>query len=343
MKRATIILSLLLIVLMVMVTGCNHPAITSARIYLNNNQDPDKAIEQCKIAINEVPANPEPHFLMGQAYIMKKMYKEMNDSFTKCLEVGPAFTEKIAQERNIQWSKLLNAGVVLYQAEKTDEAAEKFKLCTSIMPEKQMAYKYLGSSCAQNDDPDNAILAFMKAVELDNEDIESKYQLANLYYSTKAYEKAITSYNDIVDNAGVASKYYGESLSRAGICYDILGKPEEAQKIYETAIAQNPENMDLRYNLGRIFIRQDNWEKAVEMLEPVYNVNADNYENCLSYGVSLAGLGKFAEAVPVLKKATELDPTKHDAWFWLGTSYVRSGDSANGQIAFDKADELKAK
>lgn len=344
MKRTLIGLALLAFFVMVLVSGCSHPAVTAAKIYLNQQTlDADKAIEQCKIAIQEIPNDPEPYYLMGKAYAIKKMYPEMNEAFDQSLQKGTTFASQINQERNVQWGTTLNAGVALYQADKPAEASEKFATCTVIMPEKAMAYKYLGSSLAQSGETEKAIEAFKKAVQLDSEDIESQYQLSNLYYNNKMYEEAIQGYEVVMQKADPSSKFHTDALSHIGLCYDILGQAEKAQEVYNTALAENPDNMDMRFNLARIFLKEENWDKALEMMQPVYEANPKDFGNCMNMGWALIGLNRPAEAVPCFKAATEVEPENHQAWFWLGTAYVRSGDSANGKIAFEKADQLKNK
>jgi len=341
MKRSIIMLLMATMALLLVVTGCQNPAVTSAKIYLNTNQDPDKAIEQCKLAIQQVPTDPEAYYLMGRAYAMKKMFPEMNDAFTNSLKNGPKFQAEIDQERNVQWAGLLNAGVSLYQNDKAKEAAEKFEMATTILPEKANTWKYLGSAYAQSDNNMKAIEAFKKAIELDAADYESYYQIANLYYAEKNYEEAISNYMVIIEKAGTASKFYADAMSRAGICYDILGQPQKAQEIYEKALTENPEDMNMRFNMGRIFLQDKKYDKALEMFQPVYDANPDNYENAMSIGWATIELKNFEDAVKYFKKATEMKPENHQAWFWLGTAYVRAGDSDNGKIAFDKSDELK--
>lgn len=341
MKRSLIVLMLATMALLLVVTGCQNPAVTSAKIYLNTNQDPDKAIEQCKLAIEQVPSDPEAYYLMGRAYSMKKMFPEMNDAFAQSLERGAKFQAEINQERNVQWAGLLNAGVAHYQNDKPVEAVEKFEMATTILPEKPNTWKYLGSARAQAGNNAGAIAAFKKAIELEGSDWESYYQMANLYYAEKNYEEAINNYTLIIDKAGASSKFYADAMSRAGICYDILGQPEKAQAIYEKALTENPDDMNMRFNMGRIFLQQKNYEKALEMFQPVYDANPDDYENAMSLGWTTIELKKNDDAIKYFLKATELKPENHQAWFWLGTAYVRAGDGEKGKMAFDKADALK--
>ena len=86
----------------------------------------------------------------------------------------------------------------------------------------------------------------------------------------------------------------------------------------------------MRYNMARIYLNQEKWDKALEMMQPVYDANPEDFGNCMSMGWAICGLAdgkdekgnktskyEYKAATPYFKKATELDPENHQAWFWL--------------------------
>ena len=48
-------------------TGCQDTYTTSAKVYMQQNNY-DKAIEQCLLAIDQIPNNAEAYYVLGQAY-----------------------------------------------------------------------------------------------------------------------------------------------------------------------------------------------------------------------------------------------------------------------------------
>jgi hypothetical protein len=59
-------------------------------------------------------------------------------------------------------------------------------------------------------------------------------------------------------------------------------------------------------------------------------------------GADLYTQGRLSEAVPVLQRATELDPDLAFGWMWLGTAYYNSGGSRKRfQDYSDKASALR--
>ena len=69
---------------------------------------------------------------------------------------------------------------------------------------------------------------------------------------------------------------------------------------------------------------------SIEKLAPpreAWNVTTGSLEAFQAFhtGADLYTQGRFSEAVPVLQRATQLDPNLAFAWVWLGTAYYNSG------------------
>ena len=133
MKKLLIIAGLMLLV--IMATGCQQTAVTSAKVYMQQSNY-DKAIEQCKLAIQEIPNNPEAYFIMGEAYSAKRMYREMNEAFKKSLESSKKFELDIERTRDKNWRDLFNGGVgyVKQQIEAGVATEEEAKMLMKFTP-----------------------------------------------------------------------------------------------------------------------------------------------------------------------------------------------------------------
>ncbi len=318
MRKIAFFVMLALILGTVIFTSCDSPAVTAAKVYFDQ-KDYDAAIEQAKKALETNPNDPSAWYVMGEAYKEKRMYNEMNDAYNKSLEAGPKHAEEIQNDRNSGWTSTLNKGVALYQQDKMSEASEQFLTCTKILPEKSLAYKYLGWCFRQLGEFNKAVQAFEKAYELDPTDFESLFQVGNTYYDLKEFETCIEKFRFFIDKAGTQNQFYPDALYLIAICYDILGKPEEAIAAYEDALTSDPNNVDLKFNMGRLYIRKENWENALEMFSAVLEAKPNDAEASLAVGQCYLGLKKYPDAIRYLEKATQLAPNNPDAWWWLGT------------------------
>lgn len=340
MKRLIVVLAVTLIGGMVVFTGCQSTAVSSAKVYLQQNNF-DAAIEQAQLAIEQEPDNGEAYFVLGNAYGMKKMFREMNEAFTKSLELSDKNTEEIETSRLKYWIDLFNTAVGQIKQDQLEEAAENFQLCTELVPDRIDAYKNLAFVQSQAGDDDGAIEAYKAGLEVEPNDIEMKNFLGVLYYQNKRYDEAIDILNKVIEESEPTSEQYKQALLNIAFSYDLKGEPEKAIKAYENAIASVPGDKDLLFNMGRIYYMKDQYEEANTWFNKVLEIDPNDFEASFNIGVSFLQMEKFEDAVPYLEKATELHPENPNAWTNLGIAYVRSGNAEKGQEAFDKADALK--
>ena len=126
MKRAIVGCVMVLLAGIILFIHCvGTPEITSAKMAIDQKNF-DKAIEQCKLAIEKNPQNAEAYFVMGQAYGQKKMYREMNDAFIKSLELSEKHRIEIEQQRDSYGREALNKGVHYYRQNELEDAIDYF-------------------------------------------------------------------------------------------------------------------------------------------------------------------------------------------------------------------------
>ena len=154
----------IILILAATITSCvSSPEIIAAR-NAEKTQNWDEMIEHSLAAIETNPENPEGYYLLGQAYAGKKMYIEMIDAFDKSIETDPKFQTEIENQKQIYWSLILNEGVTLQQNQQFAEAAEKFLICTKLIPDHSMGFLYLGYANAGAGQDHKAIEAFQKSL-----------------------------------------------------------------------------------------------------------------------------------------------------------------------------------
>ena len=340
MKRMIVVLAVALVGGIILFTGCQSTAVSSAKVYIQQNNY-DAAIEQAQLAIEQEPDNAEAHFVLGNAYGMKSMFREMNDAYTKSLGLSDKHAEEIDHSRLKYWIDLFNTAVGEIKQDQLDEAAENFQLCTELMPDKIDAYKNLAFVYSQAGNTEDAIEAYKKGLEVDPTDVEMKNFLGVLYYQSKQYDAAIEVLSQVLEESDPTTEAYKQALFNVAFSYDLKGEPEKAIQAYKNALEAVPGDKDLNFNLARLYYMQDNFDEAIVWFNQVLGLDPNDFEANFNIGVSNLQMDKFEEAVPYLEKATEINPANANAWTNLGIAYVRAGDSEKGQAAFDRADALK--
>ncbi|HEX2164628.1 MAG TPA: tetratricopeptide repeat protein, partial [Thermoanaerobaculia bacterium] len=100
--------------------------------------------------------------------------------------------------------------------------------------------------------------------------------------------------------------------------------------------------------LAAVRTSQERHAEAAELLAPVWAAVAEGREDpgftaeiALHYGRTLVALGRRAEAVPLLARATELTPGSIEAWRLLGESLVDLGRVDEARAALGRLRELE--
>ncbi len=117
-----------------------------------------------------------------------------------------------------------------------------------------------------------------------------------------------------------------ESLANAALQQK---KMDKTLSSYKQLLEYAPENAVIWSNLARVYGMQNNWEKAIEAaqkaasLDPSLAAFAKQMESFAGYtkGQEYLDQQKFPQAVEVLSKAVQDDPTNSDAFYALALSY----------------------
>ena len=110
------------------------------------------------------------------------------------------------------------------------------------------------------------------------------------YDNMNAFEEAIRHYD-----AAVRIRDDGTLHSNAGLCWQRLGKPEEAEICYRKAIASDSENPNPWNNLSALYFKQGQYDQALEYAEAALAVDARMPQALSCAAVCTALLGRNEE------------------------------------------------
>ena len=82
-------------------------------------------------------------------------------------------------------------------------------------------------------------------------------------------------------------------------------KTEEAKRLLSESLMNHPELFPVRYNLANLYIMEENYGKAAELLRDIYDFVPELGETWYNYAVALIKLGRTSEAVPVMQAYIE--------------------------------------
>jgi superkiller protein 3 len=124
----------------------------------------------------------------------------------------------------------------------------------------------------------------------------------------------------------------------------VIGRFDAAQIEFEQAIKYKPDSAEIRYNLGKLFSMQDNWEPARREFEAALRLDAAYVEALDALGFALEALGDDAGAVASYEKAIALNDARQGhftgAHVGLSAYYNRAGDPDKALVYARRALEL---
>lgn len=198
------------------------------------------------------------------------------------------------EERKAEY---LQRGQKYFEEKNYDKAKVEFKNVLQIDPQTAKPYFYLGQIEESRQKWQEAFGMYLKAVELDASDIEAKVKLARFYLMGKETEKVAGLLDAILkaapdhvegrmmkaalanlkgDTAAAIGEVTGiaaQHPSRAdaflvlAMLYGQQNNLEEAEKILQRGLAENPGNPLLQISLARLSMQMNKAEKAEELLK----------------------------------------------------------------------------
>jgi tetratricopeptide (TPR) repeat protein len=312
MHSITRLFALLAMVLMVLMVGCKSPYVSSANIYLDQQNNPDKAEGSLQKALEQNPNDPEAHFLMGRVHRIRGDYGEMAASFNRSLELSNAFKGRIDQIREDVWMDLYNSDAVeKFNEADYESAIEALELAVVVLPTRWETYNLMAIAYENIDNPEKAAEQYQKAIDYrkDEKDLNLYYNLANVLYRLKRYEEA-NDYARVVAEETPDDSLRLDAAKISAVALGNLGRSGEALAIYNEIIQSSPNDPNPYF------------DRAILHME----------------------LGDTNSAVADLEKVVELDPDDADALKQLGLIYLESVDYIDYRKALDyymRANELQ--
>lgn len=117
-------------------------------------------------------------------------------------------------------------------------------------------------------------------------------------------------------------------------------KHVDAANYFKKALAINPQEPSLNYNLARALSAYGRHLEALQYHERTIKLANDNAQAWVNYGISLAALGRTQDAVKMFEGALALHPAYEEALANLGESYRLLQDYPQAKTFFGRAIEV---
>ena len=128
-------------------------------------------------------------------------------------------------------------------------------------------------------------------------------------------------------------------LFNLGMCYSELGNIDKSIRTLEKCIRLAPQHANALTALGFSYSRKGDHEKALAKLDIALEIDPDNFFALKNCGATLAKLGRYEEAIRYLEKASRLVPDSPDVLYGLGLAYQENGNRRTADDLFKKVIE----
>ena len=176
--------------------------------------------------------------------------------------------------------------------------------------EKPIPHYDLGVLLFNNQQYDEAISNFQKALQANPNLIHAYNYLGNAFQEKKQFDKSISYYEQAIQiNPADVTAYMN-----LGILFLNTNQHGEAREYFSTALQINPNLYQAYDYMGLSLIMENNFDKAMECYRSSLLINPNSAMTLVRLGYILARQGNLNEAEKVYKHALEVDPNNIDAY-----------------------------
>ncbi len=130
-------------------------------------------------------------------------------------------------------------------------------------------------------------------------------------------------------------------LFSAGLASRQMGRFPEALTYLHMASEEAPGSAEIRYELGSLYRKVEQYERAIEHLEEAIRLRSDFVDAYNQLGITYHDQGKYIEALTVFRATTQLEPANAYHFYNLGTAQKIVRDYAAAREAFRTALKIK--
>jgi len=188
----------------------------------------------------------------------------------------------------------------------------------------KLLYQSLGTCYLQLNKADSAEYAYKLGVERNPSYAYSYKALAHIYKSTQRYEVASQMYQKVVE----LEPDVAENWHELGKIYNLMGDLENAKDAYGNAVRLAPTNAQIQEEYGVLLEKMGGASAHFAELEAAKKAIIEQEPDNLQHRIDLAKLyfdnGRYPKAVEQLIIVTEKEPKRIYALELLGESYQQT-------------------
>ena len=277
------------------------------------------------------------HYLLGNGFLQRsEQMDHLNNAifhYRKSLEVDPHFVKAI--------SRLAEAYLAKYKITKDPQLFNlAVNTCNEAIDQAEdknldyaEVYTTMGLIKRQQGNSQEAVKAFLRAIELDASSDKALRELAMCYQQLGETSHA----EEMLKKAIQLKPGYWANYNKLGVFYYLQANYEAAAEQFRQVVRNTPDNIQGYNNLGGINVLLENNIQAIQQFERSLSIKPNDvaYRNL---GTLYFYQGQFPKAADAYKKVLEFTTTDYRIWGGIAESFYWSGaDSVDTRKHYQQA------
>jgi lipopolysaccharide biosynthesis regulator YciM len=134
-----------------------------------------------------------------------------------------------------------------------------------------------------NEQPDRALEAFLRAVELDGDTVETHFALGSLYRRRGEVDRAIRIHQNIISRGSLEPQQREQAKYALAQDYLRAGLLDRAEALLEELAAAGSHRMAAMRNLIRIYEIERDWPRAIALHDELSKVGRPSQESAIAH------------------------------------------------------------
>lgn len=196
-------------------------------------------------------------------------------------------------------------------------------------------YFFLDAICSkQKNEHTKAFNALQYILRIDSTSPVVLYELSKYYLFLKKEKLALNALRKAVSYAPSNSVY---KIALANLSRE-LGNDNEAIALYKELVKENLQDPELNYYLSNLYVKQQNIDKAIEVLNGIENnIVGINEGTSLQKSQLYRSIGKKKQALKELRRLAEKFPTEAKYQILIGDFYLYENEVEKALSFYKKA------
>ncbi|MDE1463200.1 tetratricopeptide repeat protein [Spartinivicinus poritis] len=272
--------------------------VDAADLYIKVFKRADLAIDSYKKALAIKPDHGQVHYALAVAYINDNQLDKAKLHFLQAAIIAPWYAQS--------WLAMGHIAMAEGNLSKAQQFLDKL---LDYQPEFAPAYILLGDLFRKKQQYTKALSAYHQAISLQNNLSTAWMKIATLHEQLGADTQAINAYQKIVAIRPTEAEAYN-NLAKLTLKKNQLTKAEEWAR---QAILLAPHKLIFRQTLAWIYQAQGKFQEALNLIKQFIGQEDDNAEIHYQLGVIYKKLEQAEKAKFFLKRAISINPNYNDA------------------------------